>query len=517
MKKFSCVILILLFSLCLTFCLTSCDALSSGGGFIGKIVGGKQGDSQADSQGNNSDSKDDSQGDNQSNNISEEIVEYVTLVYVYDNGNANGEISLQKNSSVKLPTPERLGYTFKGWNLNGKLKQGNETISVSYDTTLYATWEVDSYKITYNLNGGNLENAKTEFTINVLPLTLPLPDGETDNMSFVKWTTDQDGNNEITEILREKAYLKDYTVYAFYEDSSNSLTYKYNSELEGYEVISYNGTAKSVTIPSEYKGVSVKSIGGQAFSSCRSLTSITIPDSVTSIGSDAFYNCGSLTSITIPDSVTSIGNGAFYDCVSLTSVKIGNGVTSIGHEAFKYCNSLTSVTIGNNVTSIGDWAFEYCSSLTSITIPDSVTSIGNGAFEYCSSLTSVTISNGVTSIGSIAFDYCNSLTSITIPDSVTSIGSGAFYYCSSLTNLVIGKGVRDLSCGHGCSNLKTVYVNSESVANNTNSDLFDYAETVYVGKDINLTSSYYSVVMEKESEETVTVDGVEYFKYVLKK
>ena len=63
-----------------------------------------------------------------------------------------------------------------------------------------------------------------------------------------------------------------------------------------------------------------KTIADSAFWYCRSLTSISIPDSVTSIGVSAFRNCTSLTSITIPDSVTSIGKSVFYNCRSLTSV-----------------------------------------------------------------------------------------------------------------------------------------------------------------------------------------------------
>jgi len=131
-------------------------------------------------------------------------------------------------------------------------------------------------------------------------------------------------------------------------------------------------------------GDSVTTIGGWAFSSCSSLTSVNIPNSVTTIGRYAFYNCKSLTSVTsvtIPNSVTTIGDGAFSGCSSLTSVTIPNSVTTIGSETFSGCSSLTSVTIPNSVTTIEQYTFSGCRSLTSVTIGNSVTTIGYNAFD----------------------------------------------------------------------------------------------------------------------------------------
>ena len=196
-------------------------------------------------------------------------------------------------------------------------------------------------------------------------------------------------------------------------------------------------TSGEITIPSKLGDYPVTMIGNCAFEDCRSLTSVTIPDSVASIGDDAFSICSSLMRVTIGDGVTSIGDHAFYDCSSLTSVTIGKSVTSIGISAFYCCSSLTSVTIPDSVTSIGDHAFYDCSSLASVTIPDGVTSIGYSAFMDCSSLTSVMIGNSVTSIGNYAFSSCSSLTSVTIPDSVTSIESRAFFRCDSLQAIIV--------------------------------------------------------------------------------
>ena len=125
----------------------------------------------------------------------------------------------------------------------------------------------------------------------------------------------------------------------------------------------------------------ITNIGIYAFDHCRSLTSVTIPNSVTSIGSSAFSNCTSLASITIPNSVTSIGSSAFYYCTSLTSITIPNSVTNIGSTAFINCTSLTSITIPNSVTNIGDSAFQNCTSLTSVTVEaTNPPTLGNNVF-----------------------------------------------------------------------------------------------------------------------------------------
>ena len=211
----------------------------------------------------------------------------------------------------------------------------------------------------------------------------------------------------------------------------------------------------SVTIPN-----SVTSIENHTFYDCKNLTSVTIPNSVTSIGQYVFYFCSSLTSITIPNSVTSIGESAFSGCSSLTSVTIPNSVTDIKMGAFSGCSSLTSITIPNSVTSIGYEVFEGCSNLTSVTIPNSVTSIEFGTFRYCSSLTSITIPNSVTVIRDVAFEGCSNLTSITIPNSVTSIGESAFSGCSSLTSVTIPNSVTDIKMDafSSCSSLTSVTI-----------------------------------------------------------
>ena len=73
-----------------------------------------------------------------------------------------------------------------------------------------------------------------------------------------------------------------------------------------------------------YKGEECKLTGikNGAFSWCKELTSVVIPDGVVSIGESTFYGCDALKSVKIPESVARIGAGALGECVSLTEIDI---------------------------------------------------------------------------------------------------------------------------------------------------------------------------------------------------
>lgn len=225
----------------------------------------------------------------------------------------------------------------------------------------------------------------------------------------------------------------------------------------------YFGNATKFTIPSEVKvnneTAIVSNVSSTAFSGSKTLTSITIPNSVWAIEEKAFESCTGLTSITIPDSVTSIGKNAFENCTSLATIKLPKNIVHIGTGVFDntawYHNqasgvlyldnhalgykgtmpSDTAVKLKAGTKIIIDNAFYGYSSLVSVTIPDSVVEIGWSAFRDCDGLASATIPDSVTAIGSYAFEGCTALTSVTISNSATSIGDRAFADCTALSTI----------------------------------------------------------------------------------
>ena len=270
---------------------------------------------------------------------------------------------------------------------------------------------------------------------------------------------------------------------AYYNDESNwedGVLYVGNHAIEAQKSMDGGCKLRSGTVGIAYK----------AFTGCKYITSVVIPNSVKYIGDSAFAGCFKLKNVDMSNSLETIGEKAFYNA-SLTSITIPNSVTSIGRWAFEsnpYFDNASnwqngSLYIGNyliklkwdvkgeyevkaGTTCIADGAFGDTLSIESIILPDSLVNIGNQTnlsfaphqVNYKGDLRSwcavkgmdtvgrnsndfkliidgkevageLVIPDGVTRIEGGTFYSCNGITSITIPKSVTSIGKDAFKYC----------------------------------------------------------------------------------------
>ena len=299
--------------------------------------------------------------------------------------------------------------------------------------------------------------------------------------------------------------------------------------LDGSEAQVFDGryySESKLIIPNSvwYNGIKypVTSIRYHAFYECKSLTEVTIPNSVTTIGNGAFDSCTGLQKVIWNARNADYYNGLSYDspfsnCDRLTDFVFGEEVEYIPDYLCFQLTSLKKLVIGNSVTTIGMWAFYECTGLTEVTISNSVTTIGYKAFDGCTGLqkviwnarnaqdlqyvydnpifpdcnqltdfvfgeevehipdflcnnlrllNTIVIPNSVTTIGDGAFNSCTGLTEVTIPNSVTSIGSSAFSGCTGLTEVTIPNSVTTIGNGafYECTGLQKVTIGNSVTA-----------------------------------------------------
>ena len=311
--------------------------------------------------------------------------------------------------------------------------------------------------------------------------------------------------------------------------------------------------ADSVLVIPEYiKGYKVTAIANRAFYNCKTLTEITIPETVTSIGTQIFYkadnlstiyynstyssgennflntasikkvvfggkyvpsdiirDCVNITQIEIIDSVIEIHSSAFSGCSAVKEVVIPDSVVDIGGYVFNNCTSLVSVELSKSIKNIDYMAFAGCISLVEIEIPDGVLGIDDYVFTGCSSLTSVVIPNSVTRIGGYAFYDCSSLTDICIPNSVISLGGGAFRGCCAISSIVIPDSIAVINNQMflDCTSLKIIVIPDSvtSVGDNVFSGCYSLKEVYYSGSD-----SQWHKIFIGYSNETLTSATIHY-------
>ena len=266
------------------------------------------------------------------------------------------------------------------------------------------------------------------------------------------------------------------------------------------EIIYYDGTSSSLSIPSTLGGCTVTSIGEFAFSGNQNLVTVTIPNSVVTIGYGAFEDCASLKTVTFGTGLRTIEEIAFRECTSLTNAQLPEGLLTVKDEVFMD-TALASVTIPKSLKTIEGNPFSGCAKLksftvtsgngyfavksgslyskdgtkllaypdglvsTSYTIPSGTTTVGSGAFSGADKLTSITIPSTVKVIESFAFASCSELTGITLPSGLTTLGGYTFSYCYGLSALSIPKATTSIGNGiAAASGIKSFTVASGNTA-----------------------------------------------------
>ena len=127
------------------------------------------------------------------------------------------------------------------------------------------------------------------------------------------------------------------------------------------------------------------------FSNFYRLKEVVLPSTLKSIGENAFSGCKSLNNVVIPDSVTTIKSGAFRECSSLSNIKLSENITTISFGVLTE-TAIKKLTLPESVTTVEDWAFAS-TPIEELTLSKNVTSLGNSVFIYCNNLSKLTILN----------------------------------------------------------------------------------------------------------------------------
>ena len=290
---------------------------------------------------------------------------------------------------LSVIAPTREGYTFVGWStsVNGLVAYvAGANFTANCNTTLYAVWQINTYTVTYDANGGTgTPSPQTKVHDEMLTISSEIPVKE--GYSFAGWSTVKDGE---VEYISEAAYLSNASVllYAVWVENigivaSGVCGSNLNWTLYSDGELVIDGTGDMY----DYKYNAYLSKCTSPWNAWKSsIKSVVVKDGVTSIGDYAFYwYHDALEKVEIAGTVNIIGAYSFYRCYSLTDLTIADGVIEIGSSAFQQC-SFSTLTIPNSVTTINSMAFDFCDDLTDLSLGKGIKFIESSAFSLCSRL-----------------------------------------------------------------------------------------------------------------------------------
>ncbi len=252
------------------------------------------------------------------------------------------------------------------------------------------------------------------------------------------------------------------------------------------EITLYKGSDTNPSIPSEFDGHKIISIGSNAFAWNKTLETAIIPEGIISINDGAFAECTGLQKAELPESLLILDDLVFQGCTELGNLTLPAGLIKIGQNPFDRCDKIDEIRFTDEnpfYSVIGNVLFDLKSSKlisypaglkdTEYTVPDWVETIGMAAFSENPFVEEIILPDGLAELEANPFCGCTGLRSVSvsernltfgikdnalvnrrthelvaylwdtnedeyiIPDGIVSIGQEAFYKHPELARIIL--------------------------------------------------------------------------------
>lgn len=170
---------------------------------------------------------------------------------------------------------------------------------------------------------------------------------------------------------------------------------------KGLRITAYNGFETGrVIVPHEIDGQPVISIGEKVFKNA-TLSEVILPKSIKAILSEAFSGCKKLKNIDLPENLEYLDESCFQNS-GLVEIFFPNALKTIPSFCCYGCDNLERIDLGNQIKEIGSYAFNSCRKIQSVSLPETLVEIKTGAFEQ-TSINSIIIPDKVSRVSRDAF------------------------------------------------------------------------------------------------------------------
>lgn len=430
-----------------------------------------------------------------------------TLKFNSNGGKSLGNKTAAYNSEVALPTPERAGYTFKGWTCNGKTYNGTAKNLTDKDgevMELTAQWQANTdtpYKVVHMVEVTEQEAvANGDYEVQDDPEN---PGDKKKSRFYIPKETEK-----LTGITDEKVTVTPKTYKDYIFDSADSATIAGDGStvvrcfyrLEKKEMLRYSvehylqskedktqyildeansvesrvaeGTSVTPDVITTYEGYNIPNPQTVTITDDGTVIKYyyTLKDADKSTGNNSGNGSGTNTGTNTGSHVkeSSGSDNAYSDNNNFKSGEIKYYTDAEGNVYTIYINPDGTVTVMNvkpakkagsnlsvagtitvngfkyQVSEIAPYAFKNNKKIKTVTIGKGITKIGKGAFYGCTKLKTVKGCQTLKEIGSLAFYKCTSLEKMASSKPLETIGSKAFYNCKKLKKYTIGKYTKNI-------------------------------------------------------------------------